>query len=144
MTITALRPDPRIPVSFIKMIDSPFHPVSWARANAPVDEFIVSLIEALSSFPHLESIESCQGDGQGPIWVCFHYGEYWKRPWQDLVEFVFGYLGPGLEEQIGDSARLSVGLDQTGVAVADLHIRPEALEQTVRALRQLRRDVPLP
>ena len=36
----------------------PKHPASWARVNAPVDRAIVPFVEALSSFPRLETLEA--------------------------------------------------------------------------------------
>lgn len=66
-----------------------------------MDAAIVDLIEILSSFPYLETVESCQGNDKEPAWVCFLYGRYWERPWQELAEFVFGFLGPRLIAEIG-------------------------------------------
>lgn len=124
------------------------HPTSWARVNAPVDTDIVPLVEALSEFPRLETLESCQGNGIDAAWVCFRYGDYWANPWEELAAFVFGFLAPNLEKRVGDDACLSVKMAQTGVAVADLYVRPESLGQTVEALRQIRRTelspAPLP
>lgn len=106
------------------------------------------LIEALSSFPRLETLESCQGSAPEPAWVCFRYGDYWSNPWQDLTAFVFGLLAPNLDHLVGDDARISVHLSQSGVAVADLYVRQGALDQVVDALRQIqlteRNPPPLP
>ena len=83
-------------------------------------------------------MESCQGTAPEPAWVSFRYGDYWSDPWQELAAFVFGFLAPALGRLVGDGARLSVQMHQTGVAVADLYVRREALDQTVEALRQIR------
>ena len=113
------------------------HVTSWAKVNVPVDSTIVPLVEALSSFPGLETLESCQGNPPEPAFVCFRYGEYWSEPWRPLADFVLGFLAPHLNQCVGDAVRLSVQMHQTGVAVADLYVRQEALDQTVEALRQI-------
>lgn len=118
----------------------PDHVTSWARVNAPVDRDIVLLVEALSLFPKVETIESCQGNSPEPAWVCFRYGDYWLDPWRGLANFVFGFLAPRLTTSIGDAVRLSVQMHQTGVAIADLYVQQDVVDQTVEALRQIRAE----
>lgn len=115
----------------------PCHQQSWAKVNVPVDSEIVGLIEALSAFPALETIESCQGHDNDLTRVCFMYGDYWVHPWHDLAEFVFGFLAPGLAKDIGDDASLIVRLSENGVALCHLTIRPGAVKRTVNSLKRL-------
>ena len=42
------------------MGDRPAHPQVWAKVNAPVDEGVRALVEALSGFKGLQTTESCQ------------------------------------------------------------------------------------
>ena len=120
----------------------PTHKQVWAKVNAPVDSSIVTLIEALSDFTGLETIESCQGNGKEPIVVFFRYGEYWSDPWRPLADFVLGYLAPGLAKEIGDNASIVIRLDMSGVAQAHLKVRPGAVQQTIQVIRRLRDDTP--
>ncbi len=48
------------------------------KVNAPVDEGIAPLVEALSSIDGLITIESCQG-GKEEAFVDFLYGETWQE-----------------------------------------------------------------
>jgi hypothetical protein len=50
------------------------HEQTWVKVNTTVDKGISRLIEALSDFPKLKTIESCQGT-KGWAWVCFDYGD---------------------------------------------------------------------
>ncbi len=65
------------------------HEQTWVKVNIVVDKGIKGIIEALSTFPELEIIESCEGSNTQNAWVCFRYGRYWEHEWRDLVAFVF-------------------------------------------------------
>lgn len=113
------------------------HEQVWAKVNAPVDRGVVGLIEALSQFPGLETVESCEGNGRDAVWICFRFGRYWREPWRDLVEFIFGFFAPKLFEAVGDSASITVRPRESGTALADLSVRQDAKEQVEDALRNL-------
>lgn len=113
------------------------HKQTWARVNAPVDEEIKELVEALSSFPKLQTIESCQGDEQTGAWVCFWYGEYWENSWNELAAFVLRYLGPKLMAELGDRVSISIRVNTAGLPLGELTIRPGAITRTARLLREL-------
>lgn len=102
------------------------------KVNAFVDEGVAPLVAALSSFSELETLESCQRDGDGP-WVCFRFGE---NGWEGLVAFVFVFLAPSLEEAVGDDAEISVR-PAFGGAIADLSVKPDQCDQVARVIVQI-------
>jgi hypothetical protein len=116
------------------------HQQTWTKVNAPVDQGVSALVEALSRFHELETVESCQGDQNEGSWVCFRYGRYWEEPWRDLTEFVFGFLAPRLFEKVGDSAQLVLRPRAGGIALADLSIRPMMERDVEAALQELAAD----
>lgn len=118
------------------------HKQTWVKVNAPVDKGIKELVVALSAFPKLQTIESCQGEGEG-AWVCFWYGDYWsEKPHKDLADFVLGYLAPRLHEELGDSIVISIRVDSAGIPQGDFTVRPGALPNTLKVLRSLAYERP--
>ena len=111
----------------------------WATVNAPVDEGIAELIEALARFPHLQTIESCEGGVSNHPWVCFVYGAYWENPWRDLAHFVLGYLGPRLMQELGDGVSVSIHVRESGTVQGELSVNPSALQGEIKALIRLSR-----
>ena len=120
------------------------HAQKWVKVNAPVDAELEELVRVLSAFPRLQTIESCQANDTRPPWVCFTYGNSWKHPWRELASFALGYLGPGLMSRIGDRADLVLRITTMGKVHAELTVRPGAMRQTVKALRDLARRQPRP
>jgi len=117
------------------------HKQVWTKVNAFVDEGVVDLIAALSSFPQLRTVESCEDVGDGGSWVCFQYNdENLEQPWHSLAEFVLGFFGPGLMRQIGDGVQISIFVRTNGLPQAELAIRPEVRSATAKAIRRLSRD----
>lgn len=116
------------------------HSQTWAKVNAPVDQGVRGLIEALSAFPNLETVESCEGsDEQGP-WICFRYGDYWEHPWRDLADFVLGYMAPKLVSAVGDDASVRIQVKPSGLVFGELSVRPGAASRVEAALWELARD----
>jgi hypothetical protein len=115
----------------------PAHDQAWAKVNAAVDRGVVGLVEALSLFPDLETIESCEGDGSEAAWICFRYGHHWNDGWHELVDFVFDFLAPKLFERVGDSVTLVVRPREGGAALADFSVRLESKREVELALRDL-------
>lgn len=111
------------------------HPQEWVKVNAQVDKEVVPLIEALSLFPRLQTLESCQGHGEY-AWVSFTYGDD-DRAWRDAAEFVLGFLAPRLSERAGDAARFALRPHASGGVLVDLTIRPEGLGLVQNTIRQL-------
>lgn len=112
------------------------HKQVWVKVNAHVDEGVADLVEALNSFPELRTTKSSQGDDQSPAWVYFTYG---NGHWQEVAKFTLGHLGPRLAQQLGDQARLSICMTNSGEAQGELLVRPGALTDAVEVLRALAR-----
>ena len=116
------------------------HRQTFVKANVPVDVGVSGLIAALSEFPRLQTIESCQGDSDP--WVCFRYGNYWEHPWKELANFIFDYLGPQLVQELGDRVSLVVRLTECGDVQGELWIRPGAVERAIVTLKRFAQKLP--
>jgi hypothetical protein len=88
----------------------------------------------------MQTVESCQGDEEHNAWVCFVFGSYWINPWQELAGFVLGFLGPKLADKLGDIVHVSIQVSSCGKIRGELEVRPGAIVQTLKALRQLLRS----
>jgi hypothetical protein len=108
------------------------HEQVWIKVNAPVDKGVADLISALSLFPKVRTIESCQGT-KDRAWVCFIYGESWK----DLSEFVLGFLGPRLMQEFGDRVDLSIRVAEAGTIRAEMELSSASIPTVVRFIRGL-------
>ena len=114
------------------------HKQVWAKVNAPVDEGVAALVEALSAFPQLRTRESCESvDGKGTSWVCFTYGQDGTEDWRALAEFVLGYLAPSLMRDLGDL--VNIRINATNFTIGELSVRPGVMPRALKALRRLRR-----
>jgi hypothetical protein len=98
------------------------HKQVWVKVNAAVDKGIAELITALSAFPKLQTIESCQG-AKGRAWVSFAYGEDWK----ELSDFVLGFLGPKMTEEFGDRVDILIRITEDGAIRAELGLASESI-----------------
>lgn len=116
------------------------HRQIMAKVNVPIDRGIAPVIEALSLWPELQTIESCEGDVDNPAWVCFYYGQSGANSWLGVSEFVLGFLAPGLARMIGDSAHVVVRLNGCGIAQGELMIRPGTISDVTNALTTLYRN----
>ncbi len=115
------------------------HTQVWVKVNAPVDRGLEALISALSTFPELQTFESCEGDDHTPAWVGFTYGRDQHQQWHGIAEFALGFLGPGLAREVGDSASISVRVDDFGLAMGEISVRPGMIPEVTRALVTLYR-----
>lgn len=116
------------------------HNIKWVKVNVPVDNGVFGIVSALSGFPKLETIESCEGhNGSGP-WVCFRYGSYWENSWCELVHFVLGYLSPHLISFVGDDASVKIQTTPSGNIFSELCVRPGAASRVEAAIRRLSQD----
>jgi hypothetical protein len=111
------------------------HSHTWVKVNVPVDKDIAGLIQALSLFPKLQTIESCQGDGKQKMWVSFIYGD----SWQDLSRFIFNYFGIELTKLLGDRIDIHIRVTEMGNIQAGLSVYPDSLARTVGAVKSLAR-----
>jgi len=109
------------------------HQQVWVKINAPVDEGIALLIEALSLFPPLQTSSSCQGHDNRAASITFRYGD--SGDWKDLANFVFGTFGPKLAARVGDVIELAVEVTTWGDAVGRLSIRPGCIQQVCDAVK---------
>jgi hypothetical protein len=117
------------------------HAQRWGKVNAPLDVGAKPLVEALSLFPQLETVESCEGSPSGGLWVCFRFGAYWEHPWWDLAEFVLGELGPVLSRDVGDGANVRVQVTASGLVMGELSVLPGETKAVERCLRRLARTI---
>ncbi len=120
------------------------HTQVWVKVNAPVDRGLEALISALSAFPKLQTFESCEGDEDTLAWVGFTYGPDQDpdqhQEWHGIAEFALGFLGPGLAREVGDSASVSVRVDDFGIAMGEISVRPGMIPDVTRALVTLYRS----
>jgi hypothetical protein len=116
------------------------HTQTFVKVNAPVDSGISGIVSALSEFPKLETIESCEGDESNGPWVCFRYGSYWNNSWCEIAEFVLGYLSPNLIEMVGDDVQIGIKVKPSGNILGELSIRPGAAPIVEAAIKGLARE----
>ncbi len=116
------------------------HEQIHVKVNIVVDKGIKGIVEALSSFPELETIESCEGNSTQSAWVCFRYGKYWEHNWRDLTAFVLDYIAPGLIAVNGDDTNVRIQVTPSGQIFGELYIRPGAIYRVEMTLHQLSRD----
>lgn len=119
------------------------HNQVYTKVNVPVDEGMRELIDALSLFTRLETIESCQGYKTRDAWVCFNYGDYWNHPWKELAEFVLGQLGPKLAHEVGDNADVSIHVSENGQIRGEIFIRHGALSRVSDVILKLHQEINL-
>ena len=98
-----------------------------------MDRGILHLIEALSTYPELQTLESCEGP---PVWISFWYGRYWEHPWRDLSAFVFEVLAPLIQEAVSDDAEVSIHVNSGCVPFGQITTRPEIVPVLARALSE--------
>jgi hypothetical protein len=120
------------------------HVQVWVKVNATVDHGIAQVIAALSRFPTLRTIESCEGDvarriGRRGAWVCFSYGE--PPSWDGISRFVLRDFGPALARKVGDRAHVRIRVTEGGQILAELTIRPGAIRIVARAIHDLARKL---
>lgn len=125
------------------------HVQVWTKVNAPVDEGVAALVYALSAFPKLTTISSCQGghprsdaDKEGmPAVVFFHYDQHdHADPYREIADFVLGYLGPGLMKELGDLVSIRIEVTMQYVIMGELKVRQGAMDRTVKTLKILRQQ----
>lgn len=115
------------------------HEQVFVKVNAPVDRGAASLISALSAFPKLQTVESCE-DINGSAWVTFIYGDNEEKPWQELADFVLDFLGPQVVSSLGDRVTISIVITEAGLYRAEMAVRVAAIPATVKLLTKLRAD----
>lgn len=113
--------------------------VTVAGLDAEVDERVVPLVVALTRFPRLKTVASCQGE-PGPMmeggaygYVDFVYGSSWLS----CCRFCFGLLAPAFRDMY-DNVMISVWqTDAAPCIYASLKIRTEAISEAAAAVEKL-------
>lgn len=119
------------------------HKQIFVKVNVEVDEGIAPVVSALSLFPELWTLGSCQGffnkDGseRKAANVFFMYGHNKPHSWKSAAEFVFGFLAPKLIELVDDDASIAMELGYGYQATFTLRIRPTAIKGTAEAIRRV-------
>jgi hypothetical protein len=113
------------------------HEQVWVKVNTTVDKGISPLITALSAFPKLQTVESCQKISNGWAWVLFTYGEEGEQNWEPLARFVFGFLGPEIVKELGDRVKISMEVNEAGLYRAEMAVQPAAIPATAKVLAKL-------
>lgn len=108
----------------------PVHQQTIVGVNTKVDVGVANLVKALSGFPKLMTVESCEGGKDTGAFVIFNYGANWR----ELVEFVFSFFGPQLAKRIGDDAGVIVVYGHGGSVRVNLTTRPGATDRTSAAI----------
>jgi hypothetical protein len=109
------------------------HQQVWVKVNTQVDRGIAELVQALSSFPGLRTIESCESSSDS-VWVCFDYGDCGWRP---LAECVFDMIGPKLMAAFGDRVCLNLGIAESGAYRAEMTVNKSIISAVSEAVKQL-------
>lgn len=113
------------------------HEQTYVRVNARVDIGIAELVDSLSRFPFVETLESCQGTpGEGedacPAFVYFVCGR-----WQGMAEFVFGFLGPKLVDVADSAAMLSASTNGQGDPLVKIKMPAEVVSKVASVINEL-------
>ncbi len=111
------------------------HPQVWVKVNAQVDRGIAPLIEALSAYPGVRTLESCEGNGD-TAWVAFDFGE---GDWKPLAKLVLKELGPALMRDFGDRVSLNVTVTEGGLYRAEMTLAKAVISAVSKSVRQLAR-----
>ena len=114
------------------------HEQVMAKVNVPVDRNLQGLVEALSLFSELQTIE-CDEQKNGDAWISFVYGNQEKPDtWKPLSSFVFSKLGPTLAEEFGDRVSLNVQVTESGSYRAEMTVQKAAISAVVKSLKSLK------
>lgn len=93
----------------------------------------------MNSFPDMETIESCQGDGGNRAWVSFKYGDYFRHPWRELAEFMLDVLGPGIKNKVGDRADVLIRVSENQRVFGELSVEQGTIQRVTKVVRGLGR-----
>ena len=102
----------------------------WVKVNATVDAGIAEIVSLLSGINGLQTIGSCQGDGDRPAYVYLYYGD-----WQQISRFMFEGLAPKLE-LAGEDATVSVKIFNGSEPMGKIEFSREATKYIASAIRE--------
>jgi len=110
----------------------------WVKVNVSVDAGVAELVLILSAFTELRTYSSCEEGNKADGSVTFYYGkEKEEDSWKDLANFVLGFLGPRLAQEISDRASLSIIVPPSGDPYAVLWVRKGGMTKTINTLKAL-------
>ena len=109
-----------------------------------MDEGIAPVVSALSLFPEIKTIESCEGlivNGyeKVPAGVVFEYGHEKRKlhSWKNVASFVFDFFAPELWALVNDDASLSMKLNYGSRFYVSLSLRPSAINGVSEAIKKI-------
>jgi hypothetical protein len=111
------------------------HEQTWVKVNAPVDVGVAQIVSALNSVEQIETLQSCQGERNGPWgYVYFSFGD-----WNTLCRLVFEKLAPRIREALADDATMEIQATTADRPMAKLSFRAEAAEAVASTLKEVLR-----
>ncbi len=106
------------------------HVEIFVKVNARVDSGVAPLVDALSSIPGLETLESCQGDPPDRMaYVFFRLGS-----WRDIGALLFDRLLSAIDADLRADVSLSMQAYDTDHARGRIAVRPAAIPALVDAI----------
>lgn len=104
------------------------HAQTWVKVNAHVDQGVAEIVELLNSVPHLQTVDSCQGE-PGEAYVYFRL-----EGWQSLAKFLFEVVEPALRS-VGESAVFIESLNGNP-PLGKISFRAESCDEVLSALKE--------
>jgi hypothetical protein len=121
------------------------HKQVFTKVNIEVDEGIAPAVEALSLFPEVQTVESCQGDKANhhtmSAVVYFNVGSCTVTGKKQLLatsDFALGFLAPLLWDAVNDSASVTVTFSGEAY-VARICMFPLSVDAIANAIRNAHR-----
>ena len=112
------------------------HAQVWVKVNTTVDVGIADIVSLLNEIPGLQTLDSCQGEGDRPAYVHLYYGD-----WHQIGRFMFEGLAPKLE-QAGEDATVSVEIFGGSAPMGTIRFAREAMQRIASALRAYLQERP--
>lgn len=108
------------------------HDQVWVKVNAQVDSGMAEIVSLLNEIEGLQTIESCQGQGDRLAFVYFYYGD-----WDKICGLVFGELAPELCRQVDETVSLAVEVFNGSFPLGKLKFSSEATGKVASVLKTL-------
>ena len=106
------------------------HEQVWVKVNANVDAGIAEIVSLLSEINGLQTLQSCQGDGDRPAYVYLYYDD-----WQQIGSFMFEGLAPKLE-RAGEDVTVSVEIFNGSEPMGKIQFARETTKHVASAIRE--------
>jgi len=120
------------------------HKQVFVKVNAPVDEQVADLVTALSAFPHVVTVESCQGFNPKTDFACIYFCCGTDR--NDVTAAFVCKLAPLLCANTRGDAEVELRWHwvnpQRAVAVLKVQGGEDGRRRVARVLRKLARQWP--